>query len=79
MGPLPGLEVTPESLQVHRGEVGSDPLPEPPFTLHRACRARSSELIAEVLPPHPPEGGRGGEWGRRETHEGREGRRAREI
>lgn len=54
MGPVPGLEVAPESIQVDGGEVGTNTLPQPPLSLSCAGAARLAELIPEVLSSDPP-------------------------
>lgn len=53
--PVSGLEVAPQCVQVDRGEVGADALPDPPFPLSRTGTARPREFIAEMLPSYPPE------------------------
>lgn len=55
MGPIPGLEVAPESLQVHWWEVSSDAFPQPPLPLCCAGAARPAELVPEMFPSNPPE------------------------
>ena len=65
VGPVPGLEVAPESVQVQWREVSSDAFPQPPLPLCCAGTARPAELIPEVFPSHPPERDEDtGEWGR---------------
>lgn len=54
VGPVPGLEVTAESLQVHGGEVGTDTFPQPPLSLSCAGTARLAELISEMFTSDPP-------------------------
>lgn len=55
VGPVPGLEVAPQPLQVHGGEVGADAFPQPPLPLRRAAAARLTEPVPEMFPPNPPE------------------------
>lgn len=54
MGPVPGLEVAPESIQVHGGEVGTDTFPQPPLSLSCTGAARLAELIPEMFSTDPP-------------------------
>lgn len=54
VGPVPGLEVAPESIQVDRGEVGTDTFPQPPLSLSCTGAARLAELIPEVFSSDPP-------------------------
>lgn len=55
MGPVPGLEVAPESLQVHGREVGSDTFSQPPLPMCCAGTARLAELVPKMFPSNPPE------------------------
>lgn len=55
VGPVPGLEVAPQSLQVYWGEVSPDALPQPPLPLCGAAAARLTEFIPEMFPSNPPE------------------------
>lgn len=55
MGPVPGLEVAPKSLQVHRREVGSDAFSQPPLPLCCTGAAGFTELVYKMFPPNPPE------------------------
>lgn len=55
MGPVPGLEVAPESFQVHGREVGPDAFSQPPLPLRCAGAARVAELVPEMFPSNPPE------------------------
>lgn len=54
MGPVPGLEVAPESFQVHRREVSSDAFPQPPLALCCTGTAWLAELVPEMFSPNPP-------------------------
>lgn len=55
VGPVPGLEVAPESFQVDRREVRSDAFPQPPLALRCAGAARLAELIPEMFSSNPPD------------------------
>lgn len=55
MGPVPGLEVSSESFQVHRGEVRSDAFSQPPLPLRCALTAWLAKLVPEVFSSNPPE------------------------
>lgn len=54
MGPVPGLEVAPESFQVDSREVSTDTFPQPPLSLSCAGAARLAELILEMFSSDPP-------------------------
>lgn len=55
VGPVPGLEVAPESFQVDRREVRPDAFPQPPLPLCCAGAARLAELVPEMFSSNPPE------------------------
>lgn len=54
VGPVSGLEVAPESFQIHRREVSSDAFSQPPLTLRCTGSARLAELIPEMFTSDPP-------------------------
>lgn len=67
MGPVPGLKISPESNQIHSGEVGSNTFPHPPFSL--GTTARQGEPILEVFSSDPPGEGRKEGGGKRERND----------
>lgn len=54
--PIPVLKEFPQALQVDRGEVGADPLPDPPLPIAGVLPPGLAELVLEVFPPDPPVG-----------------------
>lgn len=56
-----------QALEVDGGEVGADPLPNPPLPLAGVRSSRSAEFVLEVFPSDPPlerqsTGWSGGDW-----------------
>lgn len=65
-----------QALEVDRGEVGADPLPNPPLPLAGVRSPRSAEFVLEVFPSDPPlekqsTGWSGGDWRRAPRPAGR--------
>lgn len=52
--PVPGPEVALQVSQAEWGEVGADPLPDPPLACRSMPAPQAAELVPVVLSPDPP-------------------------